>query len=99
MQRGGCIYIMTNVHHSVFYVGMTSNLYNRVHQYKYHHFKNSFTDKYNAEVLVYYEGFSRIEEAITREKIVKKWNRQKKIDLINSFNPGWKDLWEDVSKW
>ncbi len=99
MHKGGCIYILTNKHRTVLYTGVTSNLYNRIHQHKNHYYKNSFTDKYNVEFLVYYEGFDRIEEAIAREKEVKKWNRQKKIDLISLFNPEWNDLWDEVSKW
>ena len=99
MQKGGCIYFVTNTHKTVLYTGVTSNLQQRIHQHRTHFYKNSFTARYNVECLVYYEGFDRIEEAIAREKEVKKWNRQKKIDLINSFNPEWMDLWEDISKW
>ena len=99
MQRGGCVYILTNAHKTVLYTGVTSDLLSRVHKHKHHFYKNSFTNKYNIEYLVYYEGFERIEEAIAREKVVKKLNKQKKTDLINSFNPEWKDLWEEVSKW
>ena len=99
MQKGGCIYILTNTHKTVLYTGVSSNLPQRINQQKTHFYKNSFTARYNVEYLVYYEGFDRIEDAIAQEKEVKKWNRQKKIDLINSFNPDWRDLWEDVKEW
>lgn len=99
MQRGGCVYILTNAHKTVLYTGVTSDLRSRVYQHKHHLYKNSFTDRYNVEYLMYYEGFDRIEEAIAKEKEIKKWNRQKKIDLITSFNPEWRDMWDEVSKW
>ena len=97
MHKGGYVYIATNKHHTTLYTGVTSKLINRIHQHKTHFYKNSFTDKYNIEYLVYYEGFGRIEDAISREKEIKKWNRQKKIDLINSMNPDWKDLWSEIN--
>ncbi len=98
MQKGGYTYILTNKNHTTLYVGVTSNIYERTYKHKQHHYKNSFTDKYNIEILVYYESFDRIEEAISREKEIKKWIRQKKEELINSLNPEWKDLWEEISK-
>lgn len=99
MQRGGCIYIMTNKVKSTLYIGVTSNLLNRIWEHKEHLFKNSFTDKYNLEYCVYYENFGTIEEAIAREKELKKWRREKKDNLINSMNPDWKDLWEVIKNW
>ncbi len=97
MHKGGHVYIATNKHRNVLYTGVTSKIINRVYQHKTHFYKNSFTDKYNIEYLVYYEWFGRIEDAISREKEIKKWNRQKKIDLINSLNPEWKDLWNEIN--
>lgn len=99
MERGGCIYFMTNKNKTTIYLGVTSNLINRVHEHKTHKYLNSFTSKYNLEFLIFYEFHSSIEEAIAREKLVKKWNRQKKEDLINTINPEWKDLWEEIIKW
>ena len=96
MHRGGCVYIITNAHHNVLYTGMSSELYQRIYKHKTHFYKNSFSHKYNAEKLVYYEGFDRIEDAIMREKQIKKWGRAKKLALINSANPEWKDLWEGI---
>lgn len=92
MLKGGFIYILTNQSHTVLYTGVTSNLANRVHQHKTGAFKNAFTSKYNINILVYYEVFDRIEEAIDREKQIKAGSRQKKIDLINKLNPDWKEL-------
>ena len=99
MQRGGTVYIMTNKNKTTLYIGVTSNLISRVQEHQQHVFKNSFTDKYNVEYLVYYESFSSIEEAIDREKEIKKWRREKKENLINIINPNWNDLWEEIKNW
>jgi putative endonuclease len=99
MTKGGAIYIMTNKLRTTLYVGVTSNLYNRIVQHKSHTFENSFTDTYNLEYCIYYELFFSIEEAILREKQIKKYRREKKERLINAMNPGWCDLWSEISKW
>jgi putative endonuclease len=99
MKRGGAVYFVTNKSNSVLYVGVTSDLFARIQQHREHFFKRSFSDKYNTEKLVYYEFFGRIEEAIAREKEIKKWRREKKDALIGSMNPEWKDLWEDIQDW
>lgn len=96
MERGGCIYIITNKNNEVLYIGVTSDLKDRVYQHKIKHFKTSFSAKYNLNKLVYYEYYSSIEEAIAREKQLKAGSRQKKLDLINAFNPEWKDLFDDL---
>ena len=95
MLRGGCIYFMTNKHRTTIYLGVTSNLMRRVMEHKTKVYPNSFTARYNLDCLIFYENFGHIEEAIAREKEVKKWNRFKKEQLINSMNPEWKDLWEE----
>jgi putative endonuclease len=92
MTKGGYIYILTNKNHTVLYTGVTSNLVNRIHQHKTGAFKNSFTSKYNTNILVYFELFDQIEFAIQREKQLKAGSRQNKINLINQFNPEWKEL-------
>lgn len=92
MHKVGFIYILTNPNHSVLYTGVTSNLANRIHQHKRGAFRNAFTSKYNTTILVYYEMFNRIEDAIAREKQLKAGSRQKKIDLIQKSNPDWKEL-------
>jgi putative endonuclease len=96
MEKGGCVYIMTNKHRTTIYIGVTSDLISRIYQHKNHEYPASFTARYNLEYCVYYEFFSLIEEAIGREKEIKKWRREKKETLINSLNPEWKDLWESL---
>ncbi|MBN2722305.1 MAG: GIY-YIG nuclease family protein [Campylobacterales bacterium] len=77
------------------YIGVTSNLSKRVYEHK-RGFIDGFTQKYNLKKLVYYEIFDDIVDAINREKQLKKYKRDKKIELINLFNPSWKDLYESV---
>lgn len=89
---------MTNKSNTVLYTGVTSDLMKRSHQHKTGFYINSFTSKYKAHKLVYYEGFISIQEAIDREKKIKSGSRQKKIDLINAQNPEWKDLFDDLFK-
>ena len=96
MQRGGCIYIMTNKQHAVFYTGVTSDIIGRVWDHKNKTYPKSFTSKYNCDKLVYYYFYFHIEEAIAAEKLIKGGKRQAKIDLINSLNPAWKDLYDDL---
>ncbi|OFX62047.1 MAG: excinuclease ABC subunit C [Bacteroidetes bacterium GWB2_41_8] len=92
MERGGYIYILTNENHTVLYTGVTSNLVNRLYEHRTGFYQNAFTSKYNVTKLVYYEEFSSIEDAIYREKQIKAGSRQKKLNLINGFNPEWNDL-------
>jgi len=86
------VYISTNQRHTVLYTGVTNNLLNRDHQHKIKLNKNSFTAKYNVNKVVYYETFTNINNAIIREKQIKNLVRRKKIKLIESINPEWKDL-------
>ena len=83
---------MTNKNKTTLYIGVTSSLATRILEHKEHKYPKSFTARYNLEYCVYYEMFPRIEEAIGREKILKKWRREKKDNLINSLNPDWEDL-------
>jgi putative endonuclease len=92
MERGGYIYILTNKNHTVLYIGVTSNLGNRMYEHRTGKYKTSFTYKYNVKELVYYEEFLTIVDAINREKQLKAGSRQKKLDLINGFNPEWREL-------
>ncbi|WP_310560325.1 GIY-YIG nuclease family protein [Flavobacterium sp.] len=82
------VYIITNKYRSTFYIGMTNNLKLRLKQHKENlETKNkTFASKYNLEFLVYYEKFVWVEEAVAREKELKKWRREKKLDLIRNFN-------------
>ncbi|MDZ4757026.1 MAG: GIY-YIG nuclease family protein [Bacteroidota bacterium] len=96
MERGGSVYIITNKNHTTLYIGVTSNLIARISEHRNKKNPKSFSARYNLEKLVYYESFHSIEEAIVREKKLKGWVRRKKEDLLNSINPEWKDLYEDL---
>ena len=87
------VYIMTNKSKTL-YTGVTSNLMRRVQEHK-EKLIEGFTSKYNIHILVYYESTSSVYAALAREKQIKGWLRAKKIALINSMNPEWKDLSEE----
>lgn len=90
------VYIMSSKS-GVLYVGMTNDIKKRVYQHKKRQ-TPGFTAKYNVKYLVYVETVSDPLSAISREKQIKKWRREKKIAIINSMNPDWKDLSEDWFK-
>ncbi|MCO6482382.1 MAG: GIY-YIG nuclease family protein [Flavobacteriales bacterium] len=92
MRRGGSVYILANRANGVLYTGVTSNLVRRVLEHRARKHPGSFTARYNVFLLVYYEHFDRIVAAIAREKQIKAGSRKAKIKLIESMNPGWKDL-------
>jgi putative endonuclease len=87
------VYIMTNPSKTL-YTGVTNNLMRRVYEHK-NKLVQGFTSKYNIHILVYYESTSNVHAALAREKQIKGWLREKKIGLINSMNPEWKDLSEE----
>lgn len=91
------IYILASKKNGTLYIGMTSNLIRRVYEHK-EGFIEGFTKKYNVKTLVYFEATNDINSAIAREKRLKKWNRQWKIELIEKTNPNWKDLYFDLIK-
>ncbi len=93
--RQSYIYIMTNQYNTVLYTGVTSDLQKRVWQHK-EKLVEGFTQRYHVTKLVYYEIFTDIREAIAREKQIKGGSRQKKIDLIKSINPEWRDLYDEL---
>jgi putative endonuclease len=99
MELGGWIYIMTNYEKTTLYIGVTSNLRSRIYDHQNKIYPDSFTAKYNLIYCVYYEDFLSIEEAINREKQLKKWSRLKKETLINNFNKDWNDLTEVINEW
>ncbi len=100
MVKGGAVYILTNKNNTTLYTGVTSDLISRISEHQQKVYPKSFTSKYNIYKLVYYEAFHSIEEAITREKQIKAGSRKMKIKLIESTNPQWIDLFEDIqSKW
>ena len=84
------VYIMTN-NSGTLYTGVTNDLERRTAEHKEHVFRG-FTDRYKINRLLYYEVFQDVSEAIAREKQIKAWRRNKKLDLIVSMNPKWKDL-------
>ena len=95
MSKQAYVYIMTNKSNTVLYTGVTSNLIKRVYEHK-QKLVDGFTKKYNVTKLVYFEVFEDIENAITREKQIKGWLRNKKVILIESMNPEWEDLSEGL---
>lgn len=82
---------MTNKTNKVLYTGVTNNLLLRANQHKIK-LEEGFTKKYNVNKLVYYQDFTYVIDAIAAEKKIKGWKREKKIKLIESMNPNWKDL-------
>ena len=89
------VYIMTNYLNSTFYIGVTNNLLRRICEHKAQ-VNKCFSSKYNLNKLVYFEITERIEDALNREKQLKNWKRQWKIELIQKINPQFKDLSEDI---
>ena len=87
--------MLTNKNHTVIYTGVSSDLLNRVWKHK-NKVIDGFTRRYNVNKLVYYEGPGNPLSAIAREKQIKAGSREKKIKLINSMNPEWRDLYEDL---
>ncbi len=96
MERGGSVYILTNKNNSTLYIGVTSNLLARISEHRNKRNSGSFSSRYNLDKLVYYENFHQIEEAIMREKQLKGWIRAKKNKLVNSINPEWNDLFDNL---
>jgi len=88
-------YILTNKYNRVLYVGVTSNLKRRIYEHR-QQYKSGFTQKYNVDKLIYYETLNNPLTAIKREKTLKNLLRRKKEELINKFNPKWKDLYEEI---
>ncbi len=89
------IYIITNTYNSVLYTGVTNNLLRRIHEHR--QFQGSkFTSKYKVAKLVYYEETGDIKSALSREKQIKGGSRQRKENLIEAFNPDWRDLYDEI---
>jgi putative endonuclease len=91
-----CFYILGSQRNGTLYIGVTSNLVQRIWQHKTRQ-SEGFTNQYHVHKLIYYEVFDDMYHAITREKQLKKWNRAWKIRLIESTNPYWRDLWEEIN--
>lgn len=97
MNKQFCVYILTNKPFGVFYVGVTSDLPKRIYEHK-NKYVDGFSKQYNTCMLVYYEVFEDADNAFTREKRLKRWPREWKINAINEFNPDWNDLYEDICR-
>jgi len=91
------VYILTNKFNRVLYIGITNNLVRRVFEHK-NKLVSGFTNKYNLVKLIYYEITDDIRSAIKREKQLKNWHREWKINLIDQFNPEWHDLSDSFFK-
>ena len=94
MNKTYAVYIMTNYSQTSFYIGVTGNLQKRVCEHK-NKFVEGFTKRYNIDRLVYYELTDSVETALNREKQLKRWHRDWKINLIKEMNPQFKDLSTD----
>ena len=90
------VYILASKRNGTLYLGITNNLLKRVHEHK-NNLIEGFTKRYSVHDLVYYEVYNDIYDAIAREKRVKKWKRRWKIELIETFNPEWEDLYYRLS--
>ena len=95
MERQPCVYILASKRNGTLYVGVTSDLPKRVWEHK-NHVVDGFTKMYQVHNLVWYEMHETMESAITREKSIKRWRRKWKMEMINSFNPGWRDLYSNI---
>ena len=84
------VYILTNKLHTVLYVGVTTSLSRRMKEHAAG--QSAFTRRYNVHKLIYAEEYSVIRDAIAREKQIKSWSRKRKMELVDSRNPLWKDL-------
>jgi len=93
--RNYYVYILASQRNGTLYIGVTNNLVRRVFEHKEDSIRG-FTRKYGIYSLVYFEVFDDIENAISREKCLKRWKRCWKLELIEESNPGWKDLYEGL---
>lgn len=90
-----CVYLITNKHNTVFYVGVTNNLLRRIWEHR-EKLVDGFSKQYNLDRLVYYEFFDHMNEAIQREKQIKGGSRKNKLTMIKTFNPNWDDLFKTL---
>ncbi|MDP2834707.1 MAG: GIY-YIG nuclease family protein [Pseudomonadota bacterium] len=95
MTRNPCVYLLASQRNGTLYVGVTSDLIKRVYEHK-NNLADGFTQKYGVHTLVWFEQHETMESAITREKQIKKWNRDWKLQLIEESNSAWRDLYEDI---
>jgi len=95
MERQPCVYLLASKKNGTLYVGVTSNLLKRVWEHKSNTVKG-FTNKYDVHALVWYEVHETMTSAIQREKNIKNWERDWKINTIEKINPSWRDLYPDL---
>lgn len=95
MTKSFYVYILASKRNGTLYIGVTSNLVKRIWEHK-NSFVKGFATKYGVHILVYFETIENSETAIYREKQLKKWKREWKIELIEKNNPTWKDLYQDL---
>ena len=95
MEKQPAVYILASKRNGTLYVGVTTNLIKRVWEHK-NDFVEGFTQKYQVHHLVWYEMHENIASALTREKQLKEWKRKWKLDLIESINPEWRDLYPTI---
>lgn len=95
MAKQPCVYLMASRRNGTLYVGVTSNLIKRVWEHKQDSVEG-FTKRYGVHILVWYELHQTMESAIAREKILKEWKRRWKLELIESGNSQWRDLYPDL---
>jgi putative endonuclease len=96
LPRASCVYILANRRQGTLYTGVTSNLAQRIFQHR-DGMTPGFATRYGCNRLVFYEAYERMDEAIAREKQIKGGSRAKKIALIETINPEWKDLYESLA--
>ena len=97
MTKAFCVYMLTSRRNGTIYIGVTSGLVKRIWQHR-EEFIDGFAKKHGVKQLVWYEQHDTAESAITREKQLKKWNRAWKIELIESTNPYWNDLFSESTQ-
>jgi putative endonuclease len=90
-----CVYILASGRNGTLYVGVTNSLQRRLYEHK-NDIIEGFTKKYGVKTLVWFEIHDDIEQAIMREKQIKKWNRKWKLELIEKANPEWRDIGDDI---
>ena len=95
--KAPCVYMMANERNGTIYTGVTSNLSQRAYQHR-EKLVPGFSSRYACIVLVWYEYYERMEDAIAREKQIKAGSRKRKLELIEAMNPRWRDLYEDLAQ-
>jgi len=96
MEQTYFVYILASARNGTLYVGVTNDLARRIYEHKAKQVRG-FTSRYNVHMLVWYETYGDVNEAIAREKQLKKWERRWKLELIETLNPSWRDLYFDLS--